>query len=321
MQLRGTKHYPVRMFSDVMDDFVMDEKTLKTTPGVASLHCHNDNNVERISQFLLQNHHLSLRMLADEVNIDKDKVRKIVVEDLRKRKICLHFVPQSLTPEQKDLRTAACWDLTATAESDSDFFKKTVTGDETWCFAYDRTTKRQSTARVGETSPRPKKLQFQKSHVQNMLVIFFDWQGIIHKQFVPEGETINTVYYKGVMERLLNRIRCVRPGMCETGDWFLLHNNALYHNATIVKQFLAQQKVTVLDHPPYLPDLAPAGYLLFPNVKSHLKGHLFNSISDIQKAVTSTLNTTAKYDFYKGFQKLHNRANLCVQLEGMYVKN
>ena len=50
---------------------------------------------------------------------------------------------------------------------------------------------------------------------------FFDWQGVIQKEFVPEGETINAMYYKGVMERLLNRIWCVRPGMCESGDWFL----------------------------------------------------------------------------------------------------
>jgi len=87
-----------------------------------------------------------------------------------------------------------------------------------------------------------------------MLVIFFDWQGVIHKEFVPEGETVTAVYNKGVMERLLNRIRRVRPGTCE----FLLHDNAPSHNATIVKQFLAQRKVTVLDHPPYSPDLAPA---------------------------------------------------------------
>jgi len=58
--------------------------------------------------------------------------------------------------------------------------------------------------------------------------------------------------------------------------------------------------VTVLEHPPYSPDLAPAVYFLFRKVKSHLKGHLFDSISDIQKAVTSTLNTIAKDDFYKG---------------------
>ena len=105
-----------------------------------------------------------------------------------------------------------------------------------------------------------------------MLVIFFDWQGVIHKEFFPESETNNAVYYKGVMERLLNRIRRVRPGMCESGNWFLLHDNAPSHNATIVKQFLAQRKVTVLDHPPCSPDLAPADYFLFPKVKPHLKG-------------------------------------------------
>jgi len=154
-----------------------------------------------------------------------------------------------------------------------------------------------------------------------VLVNFFDWQGVIHKEFVPEGDIINTEYYKVVMERLLNRIRRVRPGMYESGDWFLLYDNALSPNATIVKQFLAQRKVTVLDHPPYSPDLAPADYFLFPKVKSHLKGCLFDSISDIQKAVTSTLNTIAKDDFYKGIQKLYDRANLYVQLEGMYVEN
>jgi hypothetical protein len=46
--------------------------------------------------------------------------------------------------------------------------------------------------------------------------------------------------------------------MCESGTWFLLHDNTPSHNATIVKQFLPQQKVTVLDYPLYLPDLAPA---------------------------------------------------------------
>jgi len=109
--------------------------------------------------------------------------------------------------------------------------------------------------------------------------------------------------------------------MCKSGDWFLLHGNVPSHNATIFKQFLAQRKVPVLDHPQYSPDLAPADYLLFPKVKSHLKGHLFDSISDIQTAATSTLNTTAKDDFYKGIQKLYDRANLCVQLQGIYVEN
>jgi len=74
-------------------------------------------------------------------------------------------------------------------------------------------------------------------------------------------------------------------------------------------------------HAPYSPDLASADYFLFSKVKSHLKGCLFDSISDIQTAVTSTLNTTATDDFYKGIQKLYHRANKCVQLEGIAVEN
>jgi hypothetical protein len=81
-------------------------------------------------------------MLAGEVNIGKDTVRKTVVEDLRKQKIFSRFVPHSLIPEQKDRRIAACQDLIAAADSNPDFFKKIVTGDETWRLAYNPTTKR-----------------------------------------------------------------------------------------------------------------------------------------------------------------------------------
>jgi transposase len=72
-------------------------------------------------------------------------------------------------------------------------------------------------------------------------------------------------------------------------------------------------KVTVLDHPPYSPDLAPADYFLFPKVKSHLKGRLSDSISDTQRSETSIVNLTGKDDFYKSIQKLHDRAIMSVQ--------
>ena len=123
-------------------------------------------------------------------------------------------------------------------------------------------------------------------------------------------------------QKNIKRIQCVRLGMCESGDWFLLHNNAPSHSATIRKQFLAQRKVTVLDHPPYSPDLAPADYFLFPKVKSDLKGCLFDPISDIEKAVTGTLNTIAKDDFYKGIQKLSVytvRRDVCQKLNNKSV--
>ena len=64
-----------------------------------------------------------------------------------------------------------------------------------------------------------------------------------------------------------------RPEMKPSGNWSLLHDNASAHNATVVRQFLASRKVTVLHHPPYSPDMTPADYFLFPKLKSKLKGN------------------------------------------------
>ena len=52
------------------------------------------------------------------------------------------------------------------------FFNKIIMGDETWCFAYDPKTKRQSSEWVGETSLLPKKLKFQRFLIKTMLIIF-----------------------------------------------------------------------------------------------------------------------------------------------------
>ena len=80
-------------FRDGREDIEEDPRSGRPTE------CRNDHNVEKVSQLLLQNRHLLLRMLADDVNIGKDAVRKIVVEDFRKGKIYSRFVPHSLTSE------------------------------------------------------------------------------------------------------------------------------------------------------------------------------------------------------------------------------
>ena len=46
------------------------------------------------------------------------------------------------------------------ANADKNFLNKIITGDETWCFAYDPETKRQSSEWVDETSAQSKKLKF-----------------------------------------------------------------------------------------------------------------------------------------------------------------
>jgi hypothetical protein len=129
------------------------------------------------------------------------------------------------------------------------FLNKITTGDETWCFAIDPETKRQSSEWVGETSPRSKKLKFHRSRIKTMLIIFFTSQVVVHKEFVSERKRVNTEFYKGVMDRLLKHIQRVRPAAFCSRDFFFLHDNAPAHKTASVCQFLPPQNVTTLYHP------------------------------------------------------------------------
>ena len=148
--------------------------------------------------------------------------------------MCARFVPHSLTPEQREGRVTSCQDIIAMADANKNFLNKIFTGDEIWYFAYDPETKRQSSECAGQTSPRPKKLKFQRSRIKIVIIIFFDSQGVVRKEFIPERKRVNAEFYKGVVNRLLKRIQQVRPAAFCSRDFFLLHDDAPAHKAASV---------------------------------------------------------------------------------------
>jgi len=107
---------------------------------------------------------------------------------------------------------------------------------------------------------------------------FFDSRGIVHKEFVPPGQTVNPAFYKDVLEQLRKRFQRVRTDIAD--DWVLHHDNAPAHTALSVGEFLAKKYIPVLPHPPYSSDLAPCDFYLFPKLKLKLKGHHFGTIEN-----------------------------------------
>ncbi len=153
-----------------------------------------------------------------------------------------------------------------------------------------------------------------------MLIAFFDSRGMNHTEFVPPGQMVNVDFYKHVLDQLLKRMAHVRPDLHTSKAWCLLHNNAPLHNALLIRQFLAKKNVTVLHHPPYSLDLAPADYFLLPCLKIHLKGHQFDDVLAIQKAVTSDLKAIPVSDFAHALDRLADCAPWCVDAGGVYIE-
>ena len=249
-----------------------------------------DENVESVRRLLTEDRRTTLQVIADRLNIVKNTIRLIVTEDFGKRKICARFAPHSLTREQKQERVVYCKDFLLMGQ-DELIRENIITFDETWCFAYDTATKRQNAELVGQNSPKTKETAISKIVSEDDVnCFFFDAEGVIHGEFVPEEQKVNAEFYVGVLDRLLKRIRRVRTAKFQSSEWFLLHDNDPSPNAAIAKQFLSNRSIAVLHHPHDSPDLAPADYFLFPKLKFSLKGRHFETVEEIQFTVTRELN-------------------------------
>jgi len=78
--------------------------------------------------------------------------------------------------------------------------------------------------------------------------------------------------YIDILRRPKDEVRSKNPEKWRTNSWFIFHDNAPAHRSVLVKDFLAKNNVTTLEHPPNSPDLAVTDTYLFPRLKSALNG-------------------------------------------------
>ena len=100
----------------------------------------------------------------------------------------------------------------------------------------------------------------------------------------------------------------------------LLHDNASSHKCEVVKSFLASEKVKVLNHPPYSPDLSPCDFFLFPRLKKMLSGNKYMSRSSLGSAIYQCLQQISKEDYLSAFRDWVKRLQKCVSVKGEYFE-
>ena len=210
------------------------------------------------------------------------------------QKFCAKLVPKILTNEQKENRRNVCLDLLERIENDENVSKHVITGDESWILEYNPATKRQCSEWHTSNLPHPKKARTSKSKIKYMLICFIDSQGVVHKEFVPQRQTVNKQYYREVLNDS-------EKGFIVSGQiadtWMLHHDHAPCHTAISVNKFLTKKGIPVVPQPPYSPDLSPCDFFLFPKLKFHLKGRHFRTVDNIQKVVTEQLRALPREDF------------------------
>ena len=172
------------------------------------------------------------------------------------RRISVRWIPHLVTKEQKLARVRIAKQLLKQfPKYNSRSFANIITGDETWVHFYEPKRKIQNKIWAPRGGKRP---CIAKRTISIKKVIFlFTNQGPAIQIAVPKGKSVNARFYKGnVLHKLKKYFLSRRPATGLRGVR-LLHDNASSDKAAIVCEYLKQEKVVELPHPPYSPDLAP----------------------------------------------------------------
>lgn len=277
----------------------------------------DEHHIKKIKDLVLANRRLTIRDLADMVEISFGSVQSILKDNLGLKRVKSRLVPKLLNLFEKHRRVQAC----QTMVSDYVAVKnRIITGDETWIYAYDPETADQSSEYRAKAEPRPKKPRQSRSKIKVMLTVFFDHRGVVHSEFLPTGQTVNKEYYLGVMRRLREAVRQKRPELWRDNSWILHHDNAPSHTALILREFLSKNSTHVAPQPPYSPDLAPCDFWLFAKLKRPLRGNRFESIEEIKRESVNALKAIPSEDFEACFEEWERRWHRCIGAGGDYFE-
>ena len=85
----------VKRFSEGRESVTDEEKSGRPATS------RTEENIANVCQIVRENRRLTVRSTAEQVNINRETVRKILTEDLDMRKVCAKVVPKELTEKQK----------------------------------------------------------------------------------------------------------------------------------------------------------------------------------------------------------------------------
>ncbi|CAH2008408.1 unnamed protein product [Acanthoscelides obtectus] len=98
----------------------------------------------------------------------------------------------------------------------------------------------------------------------------------------------------------------------------ILHqDNASSHTAQRTRQYLTEESVELLDHPPYSPDLSPNDFFTLPKIKNRLRGQRFQSP---EGAVDAFKDAVLDLPANECFENWFERMQMCINLRGEYFE-
>lgn len=222
------------------------------------------------------------------------------------------WTPHDLSPVQLQKRVEACQQLLSSHRT-FNWLDNLITGDEKWVLYANVQRKRQWLPQHKKPAPTPKPgLHPQK----RMISVWWDVQGVLYWELLPEKTTINGTSYCVQLAKLAAQVERKRP---RHGKIFFQHDNARPHVAEVVQTKLAELNWELLPHPPYSPDIAPSDFHLFRSMDNNLRTRHFKSETVLRKHIQDFFDSKPREFYARGIRDLPRRWQEVIDSNGTYV--
>ncbi|CAG8595225.1 24693_t:CDS:2 [Gigaspora margarita] len=273
--------------------------------------------IAKVEKLVIEDPHTTTRELSDLTGISQAWITNILTNELGMRKVCAKWVPHVLSEKNKKKRVAVSRKLLKMMQKG---YRNVVTGDETWIHYFTVSNKKNNQQWVKKGESRPQIIRTAQFSKKRMFCIFFSVDGAVACKVLKKGSTINSKYYvNDILPEVLDKFKKKKERQ-STRDIMLHHDNASSHMADIVTKYLKRERITLLPHPLYSPDLAPCDFFLFPKLKQELAGRHFEQIENLARAMNSIINSIPNQVYEKCFQDWQNWLKRCIEVGGGYFE-
>ena len=209
------------------------------------------DSVQRIEALIAEDRHLSLRSIAESVELSHETVRSIMHNNLSRRYVCASWVPHHLSDHHKNLRVGCCKAIRKFLARNPDKYRLYAVEDETWIHFHPQKRKSANKAWVAIREKKPTVVRQALTNQKAMVLVIFTCNGKVNAQALPYGSHVNADIFKRFLIRTGEKWRTLRSDPTKLREVTIQFDNARPHRAKSITDFFSTRQVNALWQAPY----------------------------------------------------------------------
>lgn len=275
------------------------------------------NSVALVQATIEEDNDLSLRELADMLDLSESMVYRILTNELEQIWMHTLWVPHIITDAHRQQRIDNCRTMLLSFESRI-AKSNTVTVDEKWFYARHLKPSNTTGSWIGPDGDRQQTARRSTMEKKFLAIIAVSTRGEHYFCVLPKGKTVNSELYIEFLQAMRQHFANLREPLLMENIRFV-HDNARPHVSINTQAYLNSTAVRILKQPPYSPDCNLCDRYIFPRLEAIRGRGTFASKADLELFLSEQLPLFTKARMNKALTEMMKHFNLIIESNGNYV--